>query len=55
MRTWVDTDEICENTRNIVKMLSTSEVDKFSDVSEKYYYWRSVSMRKNMNAVGSQI
>ncbi|HDS6410583.1 TPA: hypothetical protein QHZ98_003376 [Klebsiella oxytoca] len=35
MRTWVDTDEICENTRNIVKMLSTSEVDKFSDVSEK--------------------
>lgn len=35
MRTWVDTDEICENTRNIIKMLSTSDVIKFSGVSEK--------------------
>lgn len=35
MRTWVDADEICENTRNIIKMLSTSDVIKFSGVSEK--------------------
>lgn len=35
MRVWVDTDKICENTRNIIKMLSASDVIKFSDVSEK--------------------
>lgn len=35
MRTWVDTDEICESARNIIKMLSTSDIDKFSGVSEK--------------------
>lgn len=35
MRTWVDTDKICEDTRNIIKLLSTSDVIKFSDVSEK--------------------
>lgn len=35
MRVWVNTDEICENTRNIIKMLSTSDVIKFSDVSEE--------------------
>lgn len=35
MRVWVDTDKICEDTRNIIKLLSTSDVIKFSDVSEK--------------------
>lgn len=35
MRTWVDTDKICEDTRNIIKLLSTSDVIKFSGVSEK--------------------
>lgn len=35
MRTWVDTDKICEDTLNIIKLLSTSDVIKFSDVSEK--------------------
>ncbi|EHG8285156.1 hypothetical protein J5259_005350 [Klebsiella oxytoca] len=35
MRTWVDTDKICEDTRNIIKLLSTSDVNKFSDASEK--------------------
>lgn len=35
MRNWVDTDKICEDTLNIIKLLSTSDVIKFSDVSEK--------------------
>lgn len=35
MRNWVDTDEICEDTLNIIKLLSSSDVIKFSDVSEK--------------------
>jgi hypothetical protein len=35
MRSWVDTDEICEDTRNIIKLLSTSDVIKLSGVSEK--------------------
>ncbi|MBZ7306499.1 hypothetical protein [Klebsiella oxytoca] len=35
MRAWVDTDKICENTRNIIKMLSASDVIKFSDISEE--------------------
>ena len=35
MRTWVDTDKICEDTLNVIKLLSTSDVIKFSDVSEK--------------------
>lgn len=34
MRSWVDTDEICEDTRNIIKLLSTSDVIKLSGVSE---------------------
>lgn len=34
MRTWVDADKICEDTRNIIKLLSTSDVIKFSGVSE---------------------
>lgn len=34
MKTWVNSDDICENTRNIIKMLSTSDVIKFSGVSE---------------------
>ena len=35
MRVWVDTDKICEDTQNIIKMLSASDVNKFSCVSEK--------------------
>ncbi|MEQ0232506.1 hypothetical protein [Klebsiella sp. CN_Kp109] len=35
MRVWVNTEKICEDTRNIIKMLSASDVIKFSDVSEK--------------------
>ncbi|TCZ55648.1 hypothetical protein [Klebsiella grimontii] len=35
MKAWVDTDKICEDTRNIIKLLSASDVIKFSDVSEK--------------------
>ena len=35
MRVWVDTNKICEDTRNIIKMLSASDVNKFSGVSEK--------------------
>ncbi|VUT05051.1 hypothetical protein SB6413_01443 [Klebsiella pasteurii] len=34
MRVWVNTDKICEDTRNIIKLLSASDVIKFSDVSE---------------------
>ena len=38
MRAWVDTDKICEDTRNIIKLLSASDVIKFSDVSEKIIF-----------------
>lgn len=34
MKTWVNSDDICEDTRNIIKSLSTPEFGEFGDVRE---------------------